>query len=383
MAIRILYYSWETSYYDTQDMLKNAGVEYKKIIGSVGNGLKDCSVIDAMESELINNSYDFIFSHDFFPNISELARKYEIKYISWIYDCPHYTLYSKSVSSKYNYFFIFDKSIEDILKFRGAEHIYNMPLGVNTIRLNRLLGQDIRQTEYKYDISFVGSLYDNNLYDQIVYLPEKFKGYLDGIINAQVLISGTGILEEILSENDIKQLKKYIKLEDDDSLKIPYKRIYMDMFASKVTSIERITNLNKLSEKTEVHIFTGSNEKLCPKCIMHGYVDYASEMPVIFRKSKININSTLRTIKTGIPLRCLDIMGAGGFLLSNYQEDLCKYFQIGKEFEVYESREELVDKTEYYLKHEDERINIAINGWKKIQRLFRSDLRVYEILQYI
>ena len=106
-------------------------------------------------------------------------------------------------------------------------------------------------------------------------------------------------------------------------------------------------------------------------------------MPVIFRKSKININSTLRTIKTGIPLRCLDIMGAGGFLLSNYQEDLCKYFQIGKEFEVYESREELVDKTEYYLKHEDERINIAINGWKKIQRLFRSDLRVYEILQYI
>ena len=148
MAIRILYYSWETSYYDTQDMLKNAGVEYKKIIGSVGNGLKDCSVIDAMESELINNSYDFIFSYDFFPNISELARKYEIKYISWIYDCPHYTLYSKSVSSKYNYFFIFDKSIEDILKFRGAEHIYNMPLGVNTIRLNRLLGQDIRHDDF-------------------------------------------------------------------------------------------------------------------------------------------------------------------------------------------------------------------------------------------
>jgi hypothetical protein len=37
MAVKILYFSWEASYYDTEDMLKNTGVEYKKITGSVGD----------------------------------------------------------------------------------------------------------------------------------------------------------------------------------------------------------------------------------------------------------------------------------------------------------------------------------------------------------
>ena len=38
----------------------------------------------------------------------------------------------------------------------------------------------------------------------------------------------------------------------------------------------------------------------------------------MFANSKVNLNITLRNIKTGIPLRALDIMGAGGFLLTNY-----------------------------------------------------------------
>ena len=45
-------------------------------------------------------------------------------------------------------------------------------------------------------------------------------------------------------------------------------------------------------------------------------------MPYVFRNSRINLNITLRSIKSGIPLRCMDIYGAGGFLLSNYQTDL-------------------------------------------------------------
>ena len=31
-------------------------------------------------------------------------------------------------------------------------------------------------------------------------------------------------------------------------------------------------------------------------------------------------------LKSGIPLRCMDICGAGGFLLSNYQADLYDVF---------------------------------------------------------
>lgn len=383
MAVKALYFSWEASYYDTEDMFKNIGIEYKKVSGGVVAGLYGNDVIDLLKSELLHECYDFIFSYDYFPQISEIAVAHNVKYISWIYDCPHYTLYAQNASNKCNYFFVFDKSMEEALKSMGAVHIYEMPLGVNNIRLNKLLGTDIESTKYQYDVSFVGSLYDNNLYDQIVYLPEKFKGYLDGIINAQALVCGNNILEEIITGSVIKQLEKYIKLPDDENIRIPHKKIYLDMISTKVTSVERIKNLNRLSEIADVHVFTASDEKLCLRCKGHGYINYADEMPIVFRKSKININTTLRTIKTGIPLRCIDIMGAGGFLISNYQKDLCRYFEAGKDFEIYESQQELLIKTQYYLEHEEERMKIAINGWKKIQRFFGNDLRMREILQYL
>ena len=54
-------------------------------------------------------------------------------------------------------------------------------------------------------------------------------------------------------------------------------------------------------------------------------------MPLIFRESKINLNITLRSITSGMPLRALDIMGAGGFLLSNYQQELAENYIDGEE----------------------------------------------------
>ena len=59
-----------------------------------------------------------------------------------------------------------------------------------------------------------------------------------------------------------------------------------------------------------------------PNVINMGSVDYYDMMPYVFKCSDINLNITLRSIKTGIPLRAMDIMGAGGFLMSNYQVDL-------------------------------------------------------------
>mgnify|MGYP002508081159 CR=1 FL=1 len=45
-------------------------------------------------------------------------------------------------------------------------------------------------------------------------------------------------------------------------------------------------------------------------------------------------------------------MGAGGFLLSNYQTELAEQFEDGKELALYASKEELLAKAQYYLSHE-------------------------------
>ena len=96
-----------------------------------------------------------------------------------------------------------------------------------------------------------------------------------------------------------------------------------------------------------------------------GYVNYLTEMPDVFHRSRINLNITLRSIQTGIPLRCLDIMGAGGFLMSNYQPELAQLFENGREMAMYESKEDLLDKVNYCLTHEEERKEIAYLGREK------------------
>ena len=99
-----------------------------------------------------------------------------------------------------------------------------------------------------------------------------------------------------------------------------------------------------------------------------GVADYYSEMPYVFSHSKINLNITLKSIHSGIPLRCMDIMGNGGFLISNFQEDFLDYFVPDEDFVYYTDADDLLNKIDYYLSHEKERKEIAENGHQKVKK---------------
>ena len=102
-------------------------------------------------------------------------------------------------------------------------------------------------------------------------------------------------------------------------------------------------------------------------------------MPYIFRNSRINLNITMRSIKSGIPLRGMDICAAGGFLLSNYQEDMYDIFVPGEDVVLYESQDDLLAKCRYYLTHESERQQIAANGYGKVAEKCSYDVRLEEM----
>ena len=114
-----------------------------------------------------------------------------------------------------------------------------------------------------------------------------------------------------------------------------------------------------------------------------GPVDYVSEMPYVFKNTKINLNMTLRSIWTGIPLRAMDIMGCGGFLLTNYQADFLDYFEPGIDYVYYADNNDLMRKIDYYLTHEDERKSIAESGYRKVKMDHTYADRVQMIIEHI
>ena len=133
-----------------------------------------------------------------------------------------------------------------------------------------------------------------------------------------------------------------------------------------ITTIERMDLLEAIAAKYRVDLFSHTKDFSASGLCNHGAVDYVREMPLVFKQSKINLNITMRSIKSGIPLRAFDIMGAGGFLLSDHRVGFMEYFVPGEDFVYYENKEDLLIKIDYYLTHDAERMAIARNGHDKV-----------------
>lgn len=229
-------------------------------------------------------------------------------------------------------------------------------------------------------IAFVGSMYNEKesqkQYDELNLTP-YLRGYLDAIMAAQIKVYGYNFLPELTDQFSI-----YTQYKGD--LLVKYSDILVDgILCKKMANIERTQILQKLSEKFEVKLFTKRPTPELPDVMNMGVVDYKLFMPYVFKSSDINLNITLRSIKTGIPLRAMDIMGAGGFLMSNYQADFYRHFVPGEDLVLYESHDDLVNKCQYYLSHDAERRQIAANGYGKVKEFHNFEVRFNEIFDIV
>ena len=69
--------------------------------------------------------------------------------------------------------------------------------------------------------------------------------------------------------------------------------------------------------------------------------------------------------------------------MTNYQEEFLEHFVPGEDFEYYGSNEELLEKVEYYLSHEKERIEIAHNGYEKVKKCHTYQNRLEEMMKVV
>ena len=92
-----------------------------------------------------------------------------------------------------------------------------------------------------------------------------------------------------------------------------------------------------------------------------GYVENQKELADIFISSKVNLDFESMYPKE-INYRCLEILTAGGFLISEYNENIIKYFDEGKEFEIFRDSDDLIDKINFYFKNLNIAQMIAVKG---------------------
>lgn len=344
--------------------------------------------VQAFENTLAAaDNFDLCFSYNFYPLLAECCYKHDLKYVSIVYDSPFVKLYSYTISYPTNYVFLFDSALYNELKNGGIDTVYYTVLPVNSTVIDTMKKKPYDVDRTTCEVSFVGALYneDHNLFDRMYpKLPKYYQGYLDGIMDAQLKISGYNFIEEVLTQPLIQEMNRvepYVASYDGaETLANVYSSYYIDR---KLTSIERIQLLSKVASNYPLKLFTLDPKATIPEAINMGTTDYYSEMPLVFHNSKINLNISLRSIKNGIPLRCMDIMGAGGFLLTNYQQDMLSFFTPDEDFVYYEDDKDLIKKIDYYLSHEDKRRQIAENGHRKVSSNHSFEKCISDILDII
>ena len=300
-------------------------------------------------------------------------------------DSPVIELFSSTVKNEWNRIFLFDLSQYKEFHPLNPDCIFHLPLATNPKRWAKVINSATPQQKQKFtsDISFVGSLYTEKCpYDRLNPSP-YLRGYLTGLMKSQQKIYGYHFIEEIISDETVKEFVKNMPdfytppesytLEDKKTVV----RLYMDY---KITSMERTDLLTALGNKFKVDFYTGSITYGIP-VNNKGRVKTLTEMPLVFHNSKINLNFTAKSIREGLPLRIFDVLGCGGFLITNYQTELPDIFNIGEDLEAYTSEEDLLYKAEYYLTHENDRLEIANNGYKKLVKYHNYPERIMQMLE--
>ena len=379
-------------HYDMLEALKNLGHSYKNIVYSFvastpsrneqqyKNKYHNEEIESILEKELKNTDFDAVISTNFYPVIGMTCKKYNVKYLAWSYDTPLNLDTEEGFDLENVYVFMFDREEATRYNKKGYSNFYHLPLAANCKRLN----QYPVKPEYSHEISLMGNLYHSMLPELSSIMSDYQKGYLKGIFSSQFPLYGLYIADRVIDDKLVSEINTHYKTLNKNAIQISTAQLNF-AFAMEIAHVERITLLRLLSQRRDVHLYTyevtDSEKEILKKVTIHPPIAYGIDMPSLFKSSKINLNPSLRIIRSAIPLRALDIMGSGGFLFSNYQTELAEFFLDGKEVVMYESIEDAVSKAEFYLKHDDLRQKIAANGHEKIIKHFQFEDRILTMIK--
>lgn len=360
--------------------LSEMGHHCKNIVYPIRDFFEDDYFEKYMTAHLKTGRYDCVISTNFQPLLARICYENHTKYLAWSYDSPLLRGFLEYYSYPTSYTFIFDRSEAETLRRLGVTNVFHLPLAVNTKRLSAIPVSRQDRERFSCDVSFVGKFYSSPLKKILSCQDDYTTGYINALTDAQFRISGYNFLEEIIDDALVARLNDALaekgivySTEEGPGLN---KMALSITINKQITHNERIILLRLLNDICKVHLYSTEQIGLLKDVPFKGPVSYCSEMPKVFRLSRINLSPTLRSIYSGIPLRTLDIIGSGGFILSNFQPELLDYFRPGIDIAFYESVEDAVEKTKYYLSHEEERIQIQKNSYQIIREQFSYPDRI-------
>ena len=298
--------------------------------------------------------------------LMDLLARLQLPLASWFVDNPHLIihLYSRCVSP-WTTLFTWDSDNISSLRAAGFEHVYYLPLGTDPDRFHPS-NSGSTPAAWKADISFVGN--------SMVY---KVGGRLkNGRFPRPLLLSFRTVAQQFMESHhrsvaeflrhcQPQAYAHYLALPDNEA-KLAYEtavtwqatRLYRNGCVRRLLPLRPLIVGDAGWRKVEFR-----HEPLQPRYL--DALSYYTELPLFYGQSAINFNCTSKQMKGAVNQRVFDVPAAGGFVLTDWREQMEQLFEPD-EIVCYHEPDEAPDLARHYLAHPEERHRITLAARKRV-----------------
>lgn len=326
---------------------------------------------DDFAERMKDNKCDYVITFDLSPEIAQACYEEGIPYIAWCYDSPLKEINGWFAAYPTTHIFAMDKQEIRRLAGKPLPHLNYMHLAANMTMMQGLIINEEDEPTYSHEVALVGSLYDQDYCKLFAAgadraIAEELAAFVSGPVGDW---RENTVIYDRLSEAAVAHLVR-ANTDAEKSYNMDNRRYYEAMLARDITNRDRLMILEQLAARHQVHLYTVSSGNVPARVMVHGKVEPTTEAPKVYHLSKINLNITLRSIESGVPMRVFEVMSVGGFMLSNYQAELAELFVPDEEIVLFRTAAECIEKVDYYLRHEKERQAIALAGYAKVKKCY-------------
>lgn len=351
---------------DVADTLRGMDCHLKEINAPFDDRAKEQEWASLLVTAIEEHGAEAVMSLRYFPVASVVCSVMKIKYICWVCSSYDRGVYSSTLLNECNHIFLADYALYQEFTAGDFPHLDYLPLAANAERIEGVL-TEAGELDETTDLTMLQDIFSR---DAVGYHPlspdsiltDASKGYLEGCIACQHQLSGLPSMAEHLPSYLLDELKEKFPPElGNDSVETAAHYYDYRYFNPLITWADRDIHLNTIAKNKyfqTVELYNGCKAYTSERIKCYDRVDYMSQLPLVVRRSKINFVATHRNLRSGIPQIAWDIMAAGGFLLTNFQEDYLRLFPECPPV-MYTDERQMLSKNIYYLHHDSERRELA------------------------
>ena len=350
----------------------------------------DAQFVGKLVEQVCSARPDFVFSLNFQPVLARLCHQLQVPYVAWNIDnianssfCDPKDVYPETL------LFSIDQPGLEHYRAHGYPHLFHLPYGANEQHFVPAEGP----AAYACEVSFVGCsmIREGNEYGRIL------AGFRKKAQAAQSAAdqAGFSLVADVLEQLVERSMDDCFSCDIEAMLTSVNAQLGFDLArmvwgdpaffhlipAKEVSSRKRIALIQALSPMVDVF---GDPEWLqtgIQPSRFHPRTDYYQQTPDIYRTSKINLNIEKVYNTSSINPRVVDAMMCGGFVLTERTDEVATAFQPDRELVLFDSLPELQEKVRYYLDHEQERKQIAMQGCAAVRSRQTLKQQLLKLLQ--